>query len=788
MSGQPPYALLPLMRGVLFPNMTTAIPVGRPRTIELIRTLQPGEKVVVGVQKDPEVSDPSLEDLYTFATLASVQQIVRVAGGGYRIVLRGLERVRLKELVQEVPIWRVEVEVVEQTRQDDERTLALFAELQECIGQLADQNQSALATLLKTYRTPATLSDAVAAELGLDTPTRAKLLGTPDVCKRIGEVLRILSDTVTRTEVKSKIESEVRKEFGKNQREAILREQLRAIKRELRGSSDEHDEDENDALARRLEEAKLPQEVRKVAERELARLESINPAQAEHNIIRTYLEWILDVPWEVRAQSEIDLDDIARKLDADHDGLEEVKRRILEHMAVLKMAGKSQATILCLVGPPGVGKTSLAQSVADAIDRPLVRISLGGVRDEAEIRGHRRTYVGAMPGRFVHALKKAEVNNPVIVLDEIDKLTQSWMGSPEAALLEVLDPEQNATFGDHYLNLPLDLSNVLFICTANELGGISAPLRDRMEIIELSGYTPAEKVQIAKNHLLPKCLKNHGIAPGQLEVSDQALLEIVVRYTREAGVRQLGQMLTKLCRALTLELVRNPDDQLTLQVEPEALATYLGKPRFWSEVAARTSIPGVATGLAWTPMGGDILFIETTKMPGKGRIEATGQLGDVMKESSRAAMAYLRTNAQSLGIETGFLETSDIHIHIPAGAIPKDGPSAGVTMFTALTSLLTGRCVRPDTAMTGECSLRGQVLPVGGIKSKVLAAHRAGIKRVILPAQNEKDVEEIPQTARDEMEIIFATDMREVLAAALEDPMDPAVGLEGEEVKTEAHA
>ncbi|KYF60348.1 DNA-binding protein, partial [Sorangium cellulosum] len=566
-------------------------------------------------------------------------------------------------------------------------------------------------------------------------------------------------------DLKKKIDNDVRRELGKGQREAILREQLRAIQKELAGG--EEGEDELSLLRRRLDEAGLSEEARAVADRELRRLESVGPQSAEHNVIRTYLEWIADLPWSARATVKDDLDAVQAKLDEDHRGLDDVKRRILEHMAVLKLTGKARATILCFAGPPGVGKTSLGQSIADATGRPFVRISLGGVHDEAELRGHRRTYVGALPGRIVHALKKAKVKNPIVLLDEVDKLGAGFRGSPEAALLEVLDPEQNRTFVDHYMELPFDLSEVVFLCTVNDLGALSAPLRDRLEVIELSGYTPDEKIAIARSHLVPKQLKEHAIDPGSLSITDEALAAIVRDYTREAGVRQLGREIKKLCRAVALEIARAADGKAPrVVVEASDLGKYLGKVRFFSDVAERTSVPGVATGLAWTPVGGDILFIETSRMPGKGGVEITGQLGDVMKESAKAALTYVRSHAGELGVDTAKLETEDLHIHVPAGGVPKDGPSAGVTMFTALTSLLSGRRVRSDTAMTGECTLRGRVLPVGGIKSKVLAAHRAGITRVILPQKNARDAEEIPAEVRAGLEIIFVEDMSQVIAAA----------------------
>ncbi|KYG01932.1 DNA-binding protein, partial [Sorangium cellulosum] len=610
---------------------------------------------------------------------------------------------------------------------------------------------------------------------GLPTEKEMEVLAELRVVPRLQRVAGLLAEAAALADLKKKIDNDVRRELGKGQREVILREQLRAIQKELAGG--EEGEDELSLLRRRLDEAGLSEEARAVADRELRRLESVGPQSAEHNVIRTYLEWIADLPWSARATVKDDLDAVQAKLDEDHRGLDDVKRRILEHMAVLKLTGKARATILCFAGPPGVGKTSLGQSIADATGRPFVRISLGGVHDEAELRGHRRTYVGALPGRIVHALKKAKVKNPVVLLDEVDKLGAGFRGSPEAALLEVLDPEQNRTFVDHYMELPFDLSEVVFLCTVNDLGALSAPLRDRLEVIELSGYTPDEKIAIARSHLVPKQLKEHAIDPGSLSITDEALAAIVRDYTREAGVRQLGREIKKLCRAVALEIARAADGKAPrVVIEASDLGKYLGKVRFFSDVAERTSVPGVATGLAWTPVGGDILFIETSRMAGKGRVEITGQLGDVMKESAKAALTYVRSHAGELGVDTAKLETEDLHIHVPAGGVPKDGPSAGVTMFTALTSLLSGRRVRSDTAMTGECTLRGRVLPVGGIKSKVLAAHRAGITRVILPQKNARDAEEIPAEVRAGLEIIFVEDMSQVIAAALEEAPIEAVG------------
>ncbi|MCB9700439.1 MAG: endopeptidase La [Myxococcales bacterium] len=769
------FPLLPLRNGVLFPGTVITIPVGRTRSVALAETLVPGESIIgVAVQRDPRTNDPELADLHTVGTYARVRQVNRAGERSFHIVVEGLARFELRELLHGKPFHLADGAPLTDEVSDPVEARALADALSEQadarLPKLAPEVHATLgqwANLLGRTRDPGTVADRLAAALNLDTEKEVQVLLTRDVAQRLRLVTGLVSEAVTLAEVRRKIDSEVRRGFSNHQREVVLRQQLKAIQKEL---GEDQPGGDQDALRERLDAKELPEEVREVVDRELRRLATMNPAQAEHNVIRTYLETIADLPWSERADAEIDIDAIAARLDADHYGLDKVKRRILEHMAVLKVSGNARATILCLAGPPGVGKTSLGQSIADATGRPFVRIALGGVRDEAEIRGHRRTYVGALPGRLIHALKKAGKRNPVILLDEIDKLGQGWMGSPESALLEVLDPEQNKSFTDHYLELPFDLSEVMFIVTANDLATLSAPLRDRLEVIEIAGYTADEKVKIAENHLLPRALEQHAIAGGTLTVTDPAIRAIVRDYTREAGVRQLGREITKLCRSITLEIARGSADEKPRRftIDEGDLDTYLGKVRFVSEVAERTAVPGVATGLAWTPVGGDILFIETSRMPGKGRLEITGQLGDVMKESARAALTYVRANAEGLGIDPDFLESSDLHIHVPAGAVPKDGPSAGVTIFTALASLLSGRRVRPDTAMTGECTLRGRVLPVGGIKAKVLAAHRAGIRRVILPLRNKRDLAEIPEDVRQAMEILFAEDMSQVLDAALE--------------------
>ncbi len=791
-----PIALLPLRGGVLLPGTVTTIPVGRRKSVRLIKALADGgaerPQVVVGVQRDPRINDPTVADIQPLATIAEIISVKQAASAALIITVRGLERVAIETMSSSRPYWHVEVAPAPTSSNDSHRAKALAEALGAQIREVSEDDAGALARLVDETEPaddPGLFADRVASLLELTHERRVHILLTLDAVDRVEAVTELAGETLARGEVEEKIRRSVRDAFKDHQRENILRQQLKAIRKEL----GEGGEGGTDDLADRLGAMDLPEEVRETVDRELKRLEALQPGQAEYNVVRTYLETIADLPWTDRAETHDDIQRVSAVLDADHYGLDKVKRRILEHMAVLKLSGNPRGTILCLAGPPGTGKTSLARSIAEATGRPFVRIALGGVRDEAEIRGHRRTYVGALPGRLIAGLRKAGAKNPVMLLDELDKLGRgAFSGSPEAALLEVLDPEQNAVFTDHYLELPFDLSEVLFICTANDLGRLSAPLRDRLEIVSVEGYTRAEKRQIARKHLLPKQLANHGVgnapesatdeasagestARPSLQVTDGAIDRIIGDYTREAGVRQLERELIRLCRAAALAVARGETDGLT--VDADGIVEHLGKPKYRDEVAERTALPGVATGLAWTPVGGDILFIETSRMPGKGRLEITGQLGDVMKESARAALTYVRSHATELGVDTDALAEQDLHLHVPAGAVPKDGPSAGVTIFTALTSLLTGRCVRSDTAMSGEVTLRGRVLPVGGIKAKVLAAHRAGIDRIILSSRNDRDIDEVPEDVRDQIEFILVDDMSQVLAAALEDaPVDTPLG------------
>ena len=754
--------VLPLRKGVALPGQSVTLPVSLPRSIETVRSLRPGDSVVLR----PAESE--------VAVVARVDE-VQLRGRSPVVGLETLRRVR----VHSVANGMARVDPIRELRADTDEARALADALRDLVAELVPE-EVGLSTTLEDAA-PGLVADRVASALPLDNDTRLRLLRELDVVDRLRAVADHLRHARAEAELRSKVDSEVREELGRGQREQILRRQLRAIQKELGEGGDSKD----DELRARLQDADLPDEVREVADRELERLNGLPPQSPETHVVRTYLEWIADLPWKVRSGTPIDLDAIEAALDADHHGLTDVKRRVLEHMAVTAWLARESAaedepdapsearrprgSVLCLAGPPGVGKTSLAQAVADAIGRPLVRVSLGGVRDEAELRGHRRTYVGALPGRILSALRRAKVKDAVVVLDEIDKVAQrGWAGDPQAALLEVLDPQQNHAFVDHYVELPFDLSECLFLCTANDLSALSAPLRDRLEILELRGYATHEKVTIAREHLLPRVLREHGLAEDAVVFADADLEWLVQAYTREAGVRQLERVLAKIARQQVVAASRGQDARgKDATFEREALEKLLGRPRV-PEPAEADRPAGVAAGLAWTPVGGDVLYVETARMPGKGKVEITGQLGDVMNESARTALAFLRTRAKPLGIDADFLERNDLHVHVPAGGTPKDGPSAGVTLFTALASLLTGRRVRPDTAMTGEATLRGRVLPVGGIGSKLLAAHRAGFTRVLVPQANAKDLDELPETVRDELDVHLVDRMDDVLELALE--------------------
>ena len=770
--------ILPLRNSVFFPGGVLPLAVGRQKTIALIKDAVRDDQLIgVVTQRRAEEEDPGASDLYAMGTVARIVKLLKMGEDNYSLVVQGLARFRVLDLVQETPYLKARVEPADdKTSAENVEVEALGINLKKLareVIELMPELPAAATELVESITHPGHLADLIAANVDVPIEEKQAVLETVDLKARMKLVLELLNRKREILKLSNKIDSAVKGEMSKTQREYYLRQQLKAIKEELGEMGEE--EEELDELQERLKKAGLPPDVEKVATKELNRLKTIPAASSEYTVARTYLDWIADLPWSKTSEDNLDIENARSTLDADHYGIQKVKKRILEYLAVRKLKNDMKGPILCLVGPPGVGKTSLGQSIARSVGRKFVRLSLGGVRDEAEIRGHRRTYVGALPGRFIQSMKKAGTKNPVMMLDEIDKLGADFRGDPSAALLEVLDPEQNNSFSDHYLDVAFDLSKVLFIATANQLDPIPGPLRDRMEIIELAGYTFEEKQQIARIHLVPKQLREHGLSGDHIEIEDGALLTLITSYTREAGVRGLERRIADICRAVAVEVAAGKTDKQV--ITPDRVKEILGPESFYSEVAERTEVPGVATGLAWTAVGGDLLFIEATKMAGKGGMTLTGQLGDVMKESAQAALSYLRSKADSLGINPNFLEKTDIHLHFPAGSIPKDGPSAGVTILTALTSLMTGVRVRGDTAMTGEATLRGLVLPVGGIKEKVLAAHRAGIKRVILPERVRKDLIDVPEQAKKEIEFIFVTQMDEVLRNALEsDPFKARAG------------
>ncbi|GBC84072.1 Lon protease 2 [bacterium HR11] len=768
--------ILPLRDAVLFPDLVMPLVVGREKSIRLIDDALKGDHIIgVVTQKDAQVEDPTPSDLHEIGVAALITKMIRMQDGTLRVIVQGLTRIRIRELVALDPYFKARVRVLYEDYSPSVELDALMQQAKELFEKLAEMVphiSSDLVNVVRNIDHPGRLADVIAHSLrSVTTDEKQEILELVEIRARLERIIYILKKEISIIEVRQKIQSEVKNEIDRTQREYWLREQLKAIQKELGEYDDRQTEVEE--FKEKIENAKMPEEVRKVAEKELKRLQKMHPASAEYIVSRTYLEWLTELPWSVETEDNLDVKHAAQVLDEDHYDLEQVKKRILEYLAVRQLKKDMKGPILCFVGPPGVGKTSLGRSIARALGRKFIRISLGGVHDEAEIRGHRRTYVGALPGRIIQGIRRAGTRNPVFMLDEIDKLGVDFRGDPAAALLEVLDPEQNFSFSDHYLEVPFDLSKVMFICTANVTHTIPPPLLDRMEVIELPGYTDDEKLHIARGFLIPKQLDNHGLKPEQLEFTDEALLTIINSYTREAGVRNLERQIANIARAVAKRIVEGALEKEV--ITPDNVATYLGPPKFFPESAERTAKPGVATGLAWTPTGGDIIFIEATRMAGKGNLLLTGSLGDVMKESAQAALSYIRSKASQYGIDPDVFLNSDIHIHIPSGAIPKDGPSAGITIFIALLSLLTGKNVRPDVAMTGEITLRGVVLPIGGVKEKILAAKRAGIRHVILPERNKADLDEIPAHIKEGLEFHFVKEVDEAVAIAI-GPLEAAAG------------
>jgi ATP-dependent Lon protease len=768
-------AILPLRGVVIFPAAIVPLLISRGASLKLVEECLEGDRILGFVsQKNPEDESPDPAGLHIRGTAGRILKMLRYPDRSVRILAQGLRRIETLDFVQREPYLRAHVRVLQDVTQPSPDIDALqahmvsqFAKFVSMTPYLPDELQ----VVVMNIKDPSKVTDLIASNLNIAVDEKQELLSQLDVRQRLERLSTILNREIELLELGHKIQSQVQSELNKNQKEFYLRQQLRAIQKEL-GEGDART-GELEELRDKLDAAQLPEAAREAADRELDRLKMIPPESAEHSVVRTYLEWLAGLPWAVGTPDNLDLVHAREVLDEDHFDLEKIKDRILEHLAVRRLKQDGKSPILCFVGPPGVGKTSLGRSIARAMGRKFVRLSLGGVRDEAEIRGHRRTYVGALPGRIIQNIRTAGANNPLFVLDEIDKLGMDFRGDPASALLEVLDPEQNATFQDHYLDVAFDLSRIMFVTTANVLDTVPPPLRDRMEVIELAGYTEEEKLEIAKRHIVPKQLREHGLTPEQLRFDDEAIVQIARAYTREAGLRNLEREIGRVCRKVARAVTEGRTDPVVCTLA--RVREFLGPERFFAEVAERTEETGVAVGLAWTPAGGDILFIEATRMPGKKSLTLTGSLGDVMKESAQAALSWVRSRAERLGIAPDFFEQSDLHLHVPSGAIPKDGPSAGVTMTTAIASLLTGRPVRPNLAMTGEITLRGRVLPVGGVKEKVLAARRAGIDTVILPRRNEKDLEDVPDSARTTMTFHFVETMDEVLELALVPARTPSI-------------
>ncbi|MCD4692490.1 MAG: endopeptidase La, partial [Calditrichales bacterium] len=761
--------LMPLRNTVVFPHQIIPLAVGREKSLNLVKGIGEESKVIgLIAQRDGRIEEPVLEDLYDWGTAAMILKKFKMPDGSEQLIVQGIYRFKLLEVFQTEPFFEGSVIQVEDEFEMTVEVEALANNIRNVFQKIVDHTPyltNEHRVMILNTEDPSKLTDLVASQVNFSVTEKQQVLETVDVKERLKRINYLLNKELQILELGSKIQSEVQGELNKTQRQYFLREQLKAIKKELGEYEDEGTDIEE--LRAKVAEIKMPEDVKKVAEKELNRLARMSPMASEYTVTRTYIDWLIDMPWDKSTQDRLDTNKAEQILNEDHYGLEKVKKRILEYLAVRQLKSDMKGPILCFVGPPGVGKTSLGKSIARALNRKFSRMSLGGVRDEAEIRGHRRTYVGALPGRIIQEIKKVGSNNPLIMLDEIDKLGMDFRGDPSSALLEVLDPEQNFSFADHYLEVPFDLSKVMFIATANIIDPIPPALKDRMEIIEINGYIEEEKMNIAERFLIPKQLDNHGLSEKQLTYVRSAVQLIISKYTREAGVRNLEREIASVIRGVAKEIV---DKKITKRrITPVRVAKYLGPERFYSEVAERVSRPGVATGLAWTPVGGDILFIEATRMKGKGELMLTGKLGDVMKESASAALSYLRANSEKYGIEADFKEKYDTHIHVPAGAIPKDGPSAGITIFSALYSLHSNKCLKDNLAMTGEITLRGLVLPVGGIKEKVIAAKRAGINTIILPEKNKKDLEDIPKKNIDKMEFFFVNDIDELMKIAFKE-------------------
>lgn len=758
--------IMSLRNTVVFPHQVIPLAVGREKSLNLLRGLSEETKIIgLITQQDGRVEDPKIDDLYTWGTAAMILKMFKMPDGSEQLIVQGLYRFKLRQVHQEDPFFKADVEQVLDVYEPSVEVDALSLNIKNIFQKLVDHTPyltNEHRVMILNTEDHSKLADLIASQINFSVAEKQQVLEMSNVKERLERVHYLLNKEFQIIELGSKIQSDVQGELNKTQRQYYLREQLKAIKRELGEYEDEGTEIEE--LREKLSKIEMPEEVKKVAEKEMNRLAKMSPMASEYTVARTYLDWLMEMPWKISTKDRLDVAKAEKILNDDHYGLEKVKRRILEYLAVRQLKADMKGPILCFVGPPGVGKTSLGRSIARALNRKFSRMSLGGVRDEAEIRGHRRTYVGALPGRIIQEIKKVGSNNPVVMLDEIDKLGMDFRGDPSSALLEVLDPEQNFSFADHYLEVPFDLSKVMFIATANIIDPIPPALRDRMEIIEINGYIEEEKYHIAERYLVPKQLENHGIKEGQINFTPKSIHTIINKYTREAGVRNLEREIASIVRGIAKEIVEKKIE--SRRITTNLISKYLGPERFYSEVAERVSRHGVATGLAWTPVGGDILFIEATKMRGKGSLSLTGKLGEVMKESASAALSYLRANAKEFEIADNFNEKFDTHIHVPAGAIPKDGPSAGITIFAALYSLYAEKCLKDNLAMTGEITLRGLVLPVGGIREKVIAAKRAGIDTVILPAKNKKDLEEIPKKNIEKMKFHFINEVMDLITLA----------------------